>query len=176
VCLSASATGKKNKRKKQDFFCYYVGSKPPLFHTNRMELTLSRRRLSSQQVLLLLCTGDRGLCGGFNNFVIKKAVARVAELEGMGIKAKLVCIGKKGAVYFKRRPEYEIVKIFNMVGLYKLNPVDPQLERSLGSTLEPIKVKTWFQSFCFQTQLAPLQQGTGAQDGGRAGDRRRGVR
>lgn len=65
-------------------------------------------------VLLLLCTGDRGLCGGFNNFVIKKAVARVAELEGMGIKAKLVCIGKKGAVYFKRRPEYEIVKIFNM--------------------------------------------------------------
>ena len=32
-------------------------------------------------VLLLVCTGDRGLCGGFNNFIIKKAEQRVAELK-----------------------------------------------------------------------------------------------
>ena len=32
-------------------------------------------------VLLLVCTGDRGLCGGFNNFIIRKTEARVAELE-----------------------------------------------------------------------------------------------
>jgi len=65
-------------------------------------------------VLLLVCTGDRGLCGGFNNFIIKKAEARHAELAAQGINAKLVCIGKKGSVYFKRRPQYEIVKSFNM--------------------------------------------------------------
>merc|ERR1719409_2062322 len=47
-------------------------------------------------VLLLVCTGDRGLCGGYNSFIIRKTEARVAELEAMGVKCKLVCIGKKG--------------------------------------------------------------------------------
>merc|ERR1711966_340484 len=67
-----------------------------------------------KSVLLLLCTGDRGLCGGFNNFVIKKAEARVAEHKEAGVDAKIVCIGKKGAVYFNRRPEYNVVKTFDM--------------------------------------------------------------
>merc|ERR1711966_65262 len=67
-----------------------------------------------KSVLLLLCTGDRGLCGGFNNFIIRKTEARVSELEAMGVKCKLVCIGKKGGVYFKRRPQYDIVKRFDM--------------------------------------------------------------
>merc|ERR1711990_1115581 len=65
-------------------------------------------------VLLLVCTGDRGLCGGYNSFIIRKTEARVAELEAMGVKCKLVCIGKKGGVYFKRRPQYDIVKRFDM--------------------------------------------------------------
>ena len=65
-------------------------------------------------VLLLLCTGDRGLCGGFNNFIIKKTEERVAELEAQGVKAKIVTIGKKGTTYFKRRPQYDLVKSFAM--------------------------------------------------------------
>jgi len=65
-------------------------------------------------VLLLVCTGDRGLCGGYNSFIIRKTEARVAELEAMGVKCKLVCIGKKGGVYFKRRPQYDVVKRFDM--------------------------------------------------------------
>ena len=55
-------------------------------------------------VLLLLCTGDRGLCGGYNNFIIKKCEERVAELEAQGVACKIVTIGKKGTTYFKRRP------------------------------------------------------------------------
>lgn len=65
-------------------------------------------------VLLLLCTGDRGLCGGFNNFIIKKAEKRILELEAMGVKTKIVTIGKKGTTYFKRRPQYDLVKSFAM--------------------------------------------------------------
>ena len=59
-------------------------------------------------VLLVVVTGDRGLCGGYNNFIIKKTEQRFAQLTAMGVKAKLVCVGKKGAAYFKRRPQYEI--------------------------------------------------------------------
>lgn len=58
-------------------------------------------------VLLVSVTGDRGLCGGYNSFVIKKTEARVKELKSLGIAVKLVCVGKKGYQYFKRR-DYNI--------------------------------------------------------------------
>ncbi|KAK0577930.1 hypothetical protein LWI29_002481 [Acer saccharum] len=35
-----------------------------------------------KKVALVVVTGDRGLCGGFNNYVIKKAERRIAELKG----------------------------------------------------------------------------------------------
>jgi len=65
-------------------------------------------------VLLLVCTGDRGLCGGYNNFIIRKSEERVAELKAMGVEAKLITIGKKGTVYFKNRPQYNLLKSFDM--------------------------------------------------------------
>merc|ERR1712113_802850 len=32
-------------------------------------------------VMLVVVTGDRGLCGGYNSYVIKKAVSRIRELD-----------------------------------------------------------------------------------------------
>jgi len=65
-------------------------------------------------VLLVSISGDRGLCGGYNNFVIKKTVQRAAELGAMGVKVKLVTIGKKVTTFFKRRPQYTLAKSFDM--------------------------------------------------------------
>jgi F-type H+-transporting ATPase subunit gamma len=67
-----------------------------------------------KSVLLVCVTGDRGLCGGYNNFAIKKAEARLKELMAMGLSVKLVTVGKKGAVYFKRRPQYNLAKSFDL--------------------------------------------------------------
>merc|ERR1712216_897404 len=68
-------------------------------------------------VLLVVVTGDRGLCGGYNNYVIKKAVARIQELNEMGVKCKVINIGSKGATYFKRRTEkYNLSKQFVLGG------------------------------------------------------------
>ena len=62
-----------------------------------------------ETVLLVCVTGDRGLCGGYNNAVIKKVEQRHAELTSLGVKVKLVCVGRKGASYFKRRANiYEV--------------------------------------------------------------------
>jgi len=63
-----------------------------------------------KKVLLTCVTGDRGLCGGYNSFVIKKTEQRAKELMGMGVEVCLMCIGKKGITYFKRRPQYNMVK------------------------------------------------------------------
>ncbi|OAE35894.1 hypothetical protein AXG93_2557s1050 [Marchantia polymorpha subsp. ruderalis] len=63
-----------------------------------------------KKVALVVCTGDRGLCGGFNNYIIKKAEARMKELRALGVGYTIVSIGKKGNSYFKRRPEIPVDK------------------------------------------------------------------
>merc|ERR1711907_398839 len=68
-------------------------------------------------VLLVVITGDRGLCGGYNNYVIKKAVARIEELEELGVKCKVLNIGRKGSTFFKRRfDKYNLSKEFMLGG------------------------------------------------------------
>lgn len=67
-----------------------------------------------KKVVLVVVTGDRGLCGGYNASVIKKAEARHAELTKMGIDVSLICVGRKGSGYFKRRPQYTIESEFEV--------------------------------------------------------------
>lgn len=57
----------------------------------------------AKKVLMVLITGDRGLCGGYNNYVIRKAEMRAKELLKSGIEVELVTIGAKGQTYFKNR-------------------------------------------------------------------------
>jgi len=64
-----------------------------------------------KKVTLVVITGDRGLCGGYNSFMIRKAEARFAELKEQGIEADMILIGKKGTSYFERR-KYPILKTF----------------------------------------------------------------
>ncbi|MBD3374174.1 ATP synthase F1 subunit gamma [candidate division KSB1 bacterium] len=55
----------------------------------------------ARHICFVLVTADRGLCGGFNNNLIKRAVR---ELEGTKArKVDLFAIGRKGYEYFKRR-------------------------------------------------------------------------
>lgn len=61
-----------------------------------------------KNVALVVITGDRGLCGGFNNSVAKKAEARVDELKKLGIGCVVISVGKKGNSYFKRRSFVEV--------------------------------------------------------------------
>jgi F-type H+-transporting ATPase subunit gamma len=56
-----------------------------------------------KKVTLVVITGDRGLCGGYNTFMIKKAEKRLLELKASGVECELVLIGKKGVKYFNKR-------------------------------------------------------------------------
>jgi F-type H+-transporting ATPase subunit gamma len=63
-----------------------------------------------KQVLVLVVTSDRGLCGAFNTNVNKAAEAfwRGKEAEGVGV--KIATIGRRGRDYFRRRsaPMFEV--------------------------------------------------------------------
>ncbi|MFN4278924.1 F0F1 ATP synthase subunit gamma [Thermosynechococcus sp.] len=63
-------------------------------------------------VALLVVTGDRGLCGGYNANVIRRAKERTQELEAEGVKYILVIVGRKAAQYFQRR-DYPIDAVYS---------------------------------------------------------------
>jgi F-type H+-transporting ATPase subunit gamma len=75
-----------------------------------MDLPLLTQR-EVKKVTLLVITGDRGLCGGYNSFMIKKAEKRFAELKEQGVECDMILVGKKGIAYFTRRG-YPIRKEF----------------------------------------------------------------
>jgi F-type H+-transporting ATPase subunit gamma len=56
-----------------------------------------------QTVGLLIVSGDRGLCGGYNANIIKRAEIRIKELQADGKQVRLVIVGRKAAQYFQRR-------------------------------------------------------------------------
>lgn len=62
------------------------------------------------KVALVVITGDRGLCGGFNNAILKKAESRVAELRSLGLECTLISVGKKGNAYFQRRSNVHVAR------------------------------------------------------------------
>jgi len=65
--------------------------------------------------LVMCVTGDRGLCGGYNSLAIRKAESRIKELQQLNIKVKVVTVGKKGSIYFRRRSEqYNLAKTFEL--------------------------------------------------------------
>jgi len=66
------------------------------------ELPLLQQR-EVKSVALLVISGDRGLCGGYNSNIIRKAEIRAGELAADGIDYKMVVVGRKAIQYFKRR-------------------------------------------------------------------------
>ena len=64
-----------------------------------------------KKVTICCITGDRGLCGGYNAFMIKKTEARFKELKASGVDCDMLLVGKKGIQYFTRR-NYPVRKTF----------------------------------------------------------------
>ncbi|MEH2380217.1 MAG: F0F1 ATP synthase subunit gamma [Nostoc sp.] len=64
---------------------------------------LKKREVKS--VGLLVISGDRGLCGGYNNNVIRRAENRAKEIKAEGIDYTFVIVGRKATQYFQRRDQ-----------------------------------------------------------------------
>ena len=72
---------------------------------------LSKRKV--EKISLVCITADRGLCGGYNNNIIKKVEIRYGELLNQGYKPQLILVGKKAIGYFQnRKDKYDIKNTF----------------------------------------------------------------
>ncbi|MBD2443448.1 F0F1 ATP synthase subunit gamma [Dolichospermum sp. FACHB-1091] len=67
-----------------------------------VDLPLLKKR-EVKSVGLLVISGDRGLCGGYNSNVIRRAENRAKELQAEGVGYTYVLVGRKATQYFQRR-------------------------------------------------------------------------
>jgi F-type H+-transporting ATPase subunit gamma len=64
--------------------------------------------------LLLVCTGERGLCGPFNSAIVRLARERANSLLADGKEVKFVCVGRKGFDQLKRQYEDRIIETVDL--------------------------------------------------------------
>lgn len=68
----------------------------------------------SNNILLVVLTSDRGLCGSFNSVVLRKALSYIKEFSSSNI--TILPIGKKGLKFFKKR-EFNIIEDYSSLFL-----------------------------------------------------------
>ncbi len=64
---------------------------------------LQKREVGS--VAILVVSGDRGLCGGYNTNVIRRGEIRAKELQAEGVDFRYVLVGRKAVQHFQRRDQ-----------------------------------------------------------------------
>ena len=86
-----------------------------------------------RNVVLVLLTGDRGLCGAFNNSVIAEAVGFIEASEWP---IKLITVGRKGREFMHRRGEDIVAEFTGIPDRPRLVDVTPIARVAIDGFLE----------------------------------------
>ena len=70
--------------------------------------------------LLVVCTSERGLCGGFNSMIVRLAREHILRLRGQGKEVKILCVGKKGYDQLRRQYQGLIIDTIEFRGVRQL--------------------------------------------------------
>lgn len=85
-----------------------------------------------QTHLLVVCTAERGLCGGFNSSIAKLAREKANILMTEGKDVKMLCVGKKGYDALKR--EFGAI-IIDLVDLKSVKQIGFSQANDIASTV-----------------------------------------
>jgi F-type H+-transporting ATPase subunit gamma len=69
---------------------------------------------ANQTHLLVVCTGERGLCGAFNTAIVRLAREKANALAAEGRTVKILCVGKKGFDQLRRTHEKQILEMIDL--------------------------------------------------------------
>lgn len=128
---------------------------------------------SDQTHLLIICTAERGLCGGFNSSIARLSRDHANKLLAAGKTVKIIFVGKKGYEALRRLFEVYMVDKFDLRAVRQIGfaNADEIARKVLGMfAAGEFDVATLFYSR-FQTvltqiptaqQLIPAEIGTGA--------------
>jgi F-type H+-transporting ATPase subunit gamma len=110
--------------------------------------------------LLLVCTSERGLCGGFNSSIVRLARAKVMELVAQGKTVKILTVGKKGREQLRRDMGDRLIGHVDLGGIKRLSYADAQavatdlLARYAGGEFDVC----WLFFSKFQSVIAQIPQ------------------
>ena len=81
---------------------------------------------SDQVHLVIVATGDRGLCGGFNSTIVREARRQIRALLNEGKTVKIFCVGRKGRDQLRRDFGSMIVETITDLGRPRLSFADAE--------------------------------------------------
>jgi F-type H+-transporting ATPase subunit gamma len=70
--------------------------------------------------LLVVCTSERGLCGGFNSAIVRLAREHINRILADGKEVKILCVGKKGYDQLRRQYQGLIIETIEFRGVRQL--------------------------------------------------------
>jgi len=112
--------------------------------------------------LLLVCTSERGLCGGFNSSIVRLARQKILALEGAGKTVKIITVGKKGRDQLRRDHGQKLIHHIDMGAVKRVGYADAQkvadevLKRFVGGEFDVCHLfYSRFQSIVVQEPSAP---------------------
>jgi F-type H+-transporting ATPase subunit gamma len=82
--------------------------------------------------LLVVCTADRGLCGGFNSSIVRLAREHIRVLKAEGKTIKIITVGKKGYDLMRRQFRDEIIENRDLRGN---KPVDYNFAAEIADSI-----------------------------------------
>ena len=81
---------------------------------------------ADQTHMLVVCTSDRGLAGGFNSNIVRAARRKAEELESQGKTVRFYLVGRKGRAVIQRLYPKQIVHQHDTSGIRQLSFADAQ--------------------------------------------------
>ncbi len=142
------------------------------------QLMKSYDRIGS--IIVLLITSNRGLCGAFNNNLIRLCKETIDTYRESGINTRLFISGKKGASFFRylKYPiEESFTELADLPTLDGLSPLSTTLidEFISGRAHEVHVIYSSFQSVMSQKpvleRILPIREGTAAEEDFRVEDK-----
>lgn len=94
---------------------------------------LLREVESESKILIVLVTSDRGLCGGFNNNLLRGLKRFVDDKAEVTDSIEMITIGRKGNVFFKNDPNVEIIEdVEGLIGNITFAQVKDVARKAMG--------------------------------------------
>src|SRR3989338_4661776 len=94
--------------------------------TQKVSHPLMMPKQSANNVLLVVLTSDRGLCGAFNSSINKFAERYIADNKNKYEKIDFIFIGKRGADFFARK---------NIKGLESITKLEKDISYNLAKSV-----------------------------------------
>jgi F-type H+-transporting ATPase subunit gamma len=79
-----------------------------------------------QVQMLLVCTGERGLCGAFNSAIVRLAREHALSLMNQGKEIKFFCVGRKGYEQLRRQFDKQIVESVDLRAVRQIGFVNAE--------------------------------------------------